>query len=147
VEEEETTSWACDGLADRPSAPHTRSHPPDSRRHAGAGGSGGARRSWGRSCGRSTSACCSHRSGKRSYPTRPQAANVAKSIFLATMSHELRTPLAAIIGYEELLADAIPGPINTEQREQLARIKRSAAHLLALVDEVLTLSESKPIMK
>ena len=69
-----------------------------------------------------------------------QAANVSKSVFLATMSHELRTPLAAIIGYEELLADAITGPINDEQRVQLARIKRSAAHLLALVDEVLTLS-------
>jgi signal transduction histidine kinase len=69
-----------------------------------------------------------------------QAANAAKSAFLATMSHELRTPLAAIIGYGELLADGITGPVNNAQRIQLARIKASAAHLLGLIDEVLTLS-------
>jgi len=69
-----------------------------------------------------------------------QAASVAKSAFLATMSHELRTPLAAIIGYEELLADGITGPVTDAQRTQLTRIKSSASHLLALIDEVLTLA-------
>ncbi len=69
-----------------------------------------------------------------------QAASAAKSAFLATMSHELRTPLTAIMGYQELLSDSITGPVNDAQRAQLARIKRSAAHLLALIDEVLTLS-------
>lgn len=68
------------------------------------------------------------------------AANNAKSIFLATMSHELRTPLAAIIGYQELLASAITGPITDAQAAQLARIKQSASHLLALIDQVLTLA-------
>jgi PAS domain S-box-containing protein len=67
-----------------------------------------------------------------------QAANAAKSAFLATMSHELRTPLTAIIGYEYLLARGHTGPVNEQQREQLACIHRSANHLLALIDEVLT---------
>ncbi len=69
-----------------------------------------------------------------------QAASDAKSAFLATMSHELRTPLNAIIGYGELLADGIPGPIGDAQHVQLERIRASAHHLLALIDQVLTLS-------
>ena len=65
------------------------------------------------------------------------AANEAKANFLATMSHELRTPLTAIIGYEELLIDEIPGAVNEVQRQQLQRIKASAGHLLSLIDEIL----------
>jgi signal transduction histidine kinase len=68
------------------------------------------------------------------------AANDAKSTFLASMSHELRTPLTAIIGYEELLADGITGPVTESQRQQLGRIKASATHLLGLIDEILTFS-------
>jgi PAS domain S-box-containing protein len=68
------------------------------------------------------------------------AANDAKSTFLASMSHELRTPLTAIIGYEELLADGITGPVTEPQRQQLGRIKASATHLLGLIDEILTYS-------
>jgi signal transduction histidine kinase len=68
------------------------------------------------------------------------AANDAKSTFLASMSHELRTPLTAIIGYEELLADGITGPVTDSQRQQLGRIKASATHLLGLIDEILTFS-------
>ena len=68
------------------------------------------------------------------------AASRAKSDFLARMSHELRTPLAAIIGYGELLADGITGPINEEQKRQLHRIRSSANHLLAIIDEILTLA-------
>jgi len=71
---------------------------------------------------------------------RAEAANDAKSTFLAMMSHELRTPLTAIIGYEELLADGITGPVSEAQRSQLTRIKASAKHLLTLIDEVLSLS-------
>jgi signal transduction histidine kinase len=67
-----------------------------------------------------------------------ESANGAKSDFLAVMSHELRTPLSAIMGYQELLADAITGPINEQQAQQLARIKSSARHLLSLIDEILT---------
>lgn len=68
------------------------------------------------------------------------AASRAKSDFLARMSHELRTPLAAIIGYGELLADGITGPVNDEQKRQLRRIRSSANHLLAIIDEILTLA-------
>ena len=68
------------------------------------------------------------------------AASQAKSHFLASMSHELRTPLTAIIGYEELLADGITGPVTDAQRHQLGRIKASATHLLGLIDEILTFS-------
>ena len=67
-------------------------------------------------------------------------ANHAKSDFLAVMSHELRTPLNAIIGYGSLLRDGIPDPATEGQRRQLDRIASSARHLLALIDEVLTLS-------
>jgi signal transduction histidine kinase len=67
-----------------------------------------------------------------------ESANGAKSDFLAVMSHELRTPLSAIMGYQELLADEISGPITEQQAQQLGRIKASARHLLALIDEILT---------
>jgi two-component system, sensor histidine kinase and response regulator len=69
-----------------------------------------------------------------------EGANTAKSNFLAVMSHELRTPLAAIIGYEELLADGITGPVNDAQKHQLGRMKASAQHLLHLIDQILSYS-------
>ncbi|MEO8194046.1 MAG: ATP-binding protein [Gemmatimonadales bacterium] len=72
--------------------------------------------------------------------TEAVAASRAKSDFLARMSHELRTPLAAIIGYGELLSDGITGPVNDEQKKQLHRIRWSANHLLAIIDEILTLA-------
>lgn len=71
---------------------------------------------------------------------RAEAANEAKSAFLATMSHELRTPLTAILGYEELLAEGIAGPITPMQRQHLSRIKLGAQHLLTLIDGILSLS-------
>ena len=71
---------------------------------------------------------------------RAAAASDAKSTFLATMSHELRTPLTAIIGYEELLVDGLFGPISDTQKRHLARIGVSAKHLLALIDQILTLA-------
>ena len=71
------------------------------------------------------------------------AASRAKSDFVARMSHELRTPLAAIIGYGELLADGITGPVNEEQKRQLQRIRASANHLLSIIDEILTLARTE----
>ena len=67
-------------------------------------------------------------------------ASQAKSDFLAVMSHELRTPLNAILGFSSLMIDGIPGPVNEQQRMQLARIKSGGQHLLSLIDEILSLS-------
>jgi two-component system, sensor histidine kinase and response regulator len=72
-----------------------------------------------------------------------EAANRTKGDFLAVMSHELRTPLSAIIGYQELLADGITGPVTEPQRHQLGRIKVSARHLLELIDEILMYSRAE----
>jgi PAS domain S-box-containing protein len=66
-----------------------------------------------------------------------EAANRAKSEFLAVMSHELRTPLNAISGYADLLEMGIHGPITPAQRQALERIQLSQVHLLGLIDEVL----------
>ncbi len=66
-----------------------------------------------------------------------EAANRAKSDFLAVMSHELRTPLNAIGGYVELMEMEVRGPVTEWQRNDLARIKRSQTHLLGLINEVL----------
>jgi signal transduction histidine kinase len=66
-----------------------------------------------------------------------EAANRAKSDFLAMMSHELRTPLNAIGGYAELIELGIHGPVTDEQRDALTRISRSQTHLLTLINDVL----------
>ncbi|HEX2165723.1 MAG TPA: ATP-binding protein [Longimicrobiales bacterium] len=72
-----------------------------------------------------------------------EAANRAKSDFLAVMSHELRTPLNAIAGYAELLEMGIAGPVPERQREMVSRIQHSQQHLLGLIDEVLTFTRSE----
>jgi PAS domain S-box-containing protein len=70
-----------------------------------------------------------------------QAANKAKSEFLAMMSHELRTPLNGIVGYAQLLDVGIAGEMQPAQRDYLARLRRSADHLLALVNDILDLAK------
>jgi PAS domain S-box-containing protein len=64
-----------------------------------------------------------------------------RSRFYASMSHELRTPINAIIGYNELLAEQVYGPVPDEQQAALERIGRAARHLLDLVNDVLDLSK------
>ena len=71
-----------------------------------------------------------------------EAANVAKSRFLATMSHELRTPLNAILGFSELIANESFGPAGSPQYVEYARIiQESGSHLLSLIGDVLDLSK------
>src|SRR6185503_2964062 len=69
--------------------------------------------------------------------TKAEAANKAKMEFLAVMSHELRTPLNAIAGYAELLEMGVQGPITEPQMEYLGRIRRSQAHLLGLINDMM----------
>jgi signal transduction histidine kinase len=64
-------------------------------------------------------------------------ASRAKSDFLGSMSHELRTPLNAIGGYAELIEMGLRGPVTSEQRTDLTRIKQNQRHLLTLITEIL----------
>jgi two-component system cell cycle sensor histidine kinase PleC len=72
---------------------------------------------------------------------RAEEANLAKSRFLASMSHELRTPLNAILGFSEVMADEVLGPMQNETYRDYARdIHNSGEHLLNLINEILDLS-------
>jgi PAS domain S-box-containing protein len=70
-----------------------------------------------------------------------EAANRAKSDFLASMSHELRTPLNAIIGFSEVLADKSFGELNNRQKRYVDNILTSGRHLLDLINDILDLSK------
>lgn len=71
-----------------------------------------------------------------------EIANRAKSEFLANMSHELRTPLNAIIGFSEVLAEEIFGPIdNPKYRDYVGDIHDSGQHLLSIIGDILDLSK------
>ena len=63
-----------------------------------------------------------------------------KSNFLATMSHELRTPLTSVIGYAEMLAEGLAGPVSRDQRDYLTTILGKADQLLGLITAVLDVS-------
>ena len=72
---------------------------------------------------------------------RAEAANVAKSKFLATMSHELRTPLNAILGFSEVMKSEILGSHSVPTyKEYASDIHDSGKHLLNLINEILDLS-------
>lgn len=72
---------------------------------------------------------------------RAEEANLAKSRFLASMSHELRTPLNAILGFSEVMAKEVLGPIGNETyRDYASDVHDSGKHLLALINEILDLS-------
>src|SRR5262249_1249269 len=70
-----------------------------------------------------------------------EAANVAKSRFLAQMSHELRTPLNAILGFSEVMKSEVFGPHSVPTyKEYAGDIHNSGVHLLNLINEILDLS-------
>ncbi|MDR3516956.1 MAG: ATP-binding protein [Azospirillaceae bacterium] len=70
-----------------------------------------------------------------------QAANRAKSDFLAQMSHELRTPLNAIVGFSEMLLLQLAGPIDSKAHEYAGDIQTAAHHLLELINNLLDLAK------
>jgi two-component system cell cycle sensor histidine kinase PleC len=74
--------------------------------------------------------------------TRAQEANQAKSKFLATMSHELRTPLNAIIGFSEIMASGMFGPLGADKyREYCHDIHQSGTYLLDVINDILDMSK------
>lgn len=80
--------------------------------------------------------------GKRRLETAmkaAQAADRAKSYFLATMSHELRTPLNAVIGFSELLQTSVL--TSDQQKDYIQSINVAGNALLSLINDVLDLSK------
>ena len=67
-----------------------------------------------------------------------EAANQAKSIFLAHMSHEIRTPMNAVLGFAQLL-ERDPS-LSPPARNKVATIMKSGDHLLAIINDILELS-------
>jgi PAS domain S-box-containing protein len=67
-----------------------------------------------------------------------EAANQAKSAFLAAMSHEIRTPMNGVIGLVDLLKHS---PLDAEQHKMVGTIRDSAFSLLSIIDDILDFSK------
>ena len=74
--------------------------------------------------------------------TRAESANRSKSEFLANMSHELRTPLNAIIGFSEIMAGQMFGPMGSAKYSEYASdIRKSGQFLLDVINDILDMSK------
>lgn len=71
---------------------------------------------------------------------RLQELDRAKSDFVSMVSHELRTPITSIVGYTEMLQDGAAGPVSLEQDRLLDAVRRNGERLIALIEDLLTLS-------
>jgi signal transduction histidine kinase len=72
-----------------------------------------------------------------------EAANRAKSEFLALMSHELRTPLNAIIGFSEVMAQELRGAIPAPYRDYARDIHQSGQHLMLVIGDILDIAKAE----
>ncbi|MCE9521172.1 MAG: HAMP domain-containing histidine kinase [Alphaproteobacteria bacterium] len=80
----------------------------------------------------------------RSLLDEAEAANRAKSEFLAVMSHELRTPLNAILGFSEIFKHQMMGPLGSQRYlEYAGDIHDSGKHLLAIISDILDLAKAE----
>ena len=70
-----------------------------------------------------------------------EVASQHKSQFLANMSHELRTPMNSVLGFTEMLADGLYGPLPEKAMKALERVQSNGKHLLGLINDVLDLSK------
>ncbi|CTQ45611.1 PAS domain-containing sensor histidine kinase [Roseibium aggregatum] len=74
--------------------------------------------------------------------TRAEAANKAKSEFLANISHELRTPLNAIIGFSDIMTQEMFGPVGTDRYSDYCKdIYSSGTYLLNVINDILDMSK------
>jgi two-component system cell cycle sensor histidine kinase PleC len=103
---------------------------------AGDGGDGALHRAvdaWGRRF-------AEERARHREALTRLEETERRREAWLATLRHELRTPLNAIVGFTELLAAEVEGPLTDAQREDVDTIGNASGHLRSLVEDVFDLS-------
>jgi len=67
----------------------------------------------------------------------------ARSRLMRGVSHDLKNPINAIDGHAQLLEDEVRGPLTAEQRDSIARIRRSARALMALIEDLLELARAE----
>lgn len=72
---------------------------------------------------------------------RAEAADIAKSEFIAHMNHELRTPLNAILGYSSLITSDNASNLSLDQKENLDEIQHAGKHLLELINDISNISK------
>ncbi len=72
-----------------------------------------------------------------------QQAVDARARLVRGITHDLKNPLNAIIGYTDLLMQGVQGRLSDQQLESIRRIHRSAESLLALIDDILAMSQAE----